>query len=97
MTVKFLVDNTHLGRWVICVADARTPGGEVKKGKAPKVWSSGETVLTGRRGQLPGAGGGAVAPVTINGPQVFLLFQKLKIGPFIFFPLFLHIGRGNAL
>ena len=92
-----MVEKTHLSRRVICVADARTPGGEVKKGEAPKVWSSGETVLTGRRGQLSRAGTGAVAPVTINGPQVFLLFQKFKIGPFIFFPLFLHIGRGNAL
>ena len=50
-----LVEKTHLSRRIICVADARTPGGEVKKGEAPKVWSSGETVLTGGGGQLPGA------------------------------------------
>ena len=74
-----MVDNTHLSRRIICVADARTPGREVKKCEAPKVWSSGETVLTGGRGQLTGAGGGAVAPVTVKGPQVFLLFQKFKM------------------
>ena len=69
-----MLTKTHLSRWVICVANARTPGGEVKEFEVPKVWSSGETILAGGGGQLPGAGGGAVTPVAVNGPQVFLPF-----------------------
>ena len=42
-----MVFNAHLGRRIVCVADARTPGGEVEEGEVPKVWSSGETVLAG--------------------------------------------------
>ena len=57
----FRVAKTHLGRWIIGVADARTPGREVKECEVPKVWSGGEAVLAGWRGQLPRAGGGAVA------------------------------------
>ena len=70
----FRVAKTHLGRWIIGVADARTPGGEVKECEVPKIWSGGQTVLAGRRGQLPRAGVRAVAPITIHGPQVFLSF-----------------------
>ena len=81
-----LVEKTHLSRRVISVADARTPGGEVKKREAPKVWSSGETVLTGRRGQLPGAGGGAVAPVTVKGQQVLLPFESRSGYQYLFLP-----------
>ena len=69
-----MVFNAHLGRRIVCVADARTPGGEVEEGEVPKVWSSGETVLAVGGRQLPGAGGGAVTPVAVNGPQVFLSF-----------------------
>ena len=72
-----MVFNAHLGRRIVCVADARTPGGEVKEFKVPKVWLSGETVLAGGRGQLPGTGGGAVTPVAVKGTQVFLHFLKL--------------------
>ena len=72
----FLDFNGHLSRWIICVADARTPGGEVEEFEVPKVWSSGETELAGGRGQLPGTGGGAVTPVTIKGQQIFLPFDS---------------------
>ena len=73
---SFMVANTHLSWRVICVADARTPGRQVKELHVPEVFLSCETVLASGRGQLSEAGAGAVAPVTINGPQVFLLFQR---------------------
>ena len=73
-TTRELLVNTHLSRRIIGVADARTPGREVKECEAPKVWSGGQTVLAGGGGQLPRAGGRAVAPITIHGPQVFLSF-----------------------
>ena len=67
----------NLSRRIVCVANARTPGGEVKEFEVPKVWTSGETVLAGGRGQLPGTGGGAITPVAVKGQQVFLQFEKL--------------------
>ena len=67
-----MVSTAHLSRRIVCVADPRTPGGEVKEFEVPKVWTIGETVLARGRGRLPGAGRGAVTPVTVNGPQVFL-------------------------
>ena len=73
--INFLrVAKTHLSRRIIGIADARTPGREVKECEVPKIWLGGQTVLAGWRGQLPRAGGRAVAPITIHGPQVFLSF-----------------------
>ena len=71
-----LLIKTHLGRRIVCVADARTPGGEVEECEVPKVWSSGETVLAGGGRQLPGAGEGAVTPVTVKCQQIFLQFDR---------------------
>ena len=66
----------HLSRRIVCVADPRTPGGEVKEFEVPKVWTIGETVLARGRGRLTGAGGGAVTPVTVKGQQIFLTFDR---------------------
>ena len=72
-----MVFKAHLSRRIVCVAYPRTPGGEVEEFEVPKVWSSDETVLAPWRGQLARAGGGAVTPVAVDGPQVVLHFQKL--------------------